>query len=357
VDKARRSLDAGPLRPRPLKAGAASATSPRIDYRQIADFFKRCFFAAISAGSAAMTIIIARDVGPSRIDLAYERLGDPNAPLVVLLMGLGAQLIAWPDGLCDELLHRNLQLVRLDNRDVGQSTRATGTPDFAAAMRGDTSSAAYTLSDLADDTVGLLDVLGTRSAHLVGASMGAGIAQTIAIEHAERVRSLTSIMWTTGAAGVGQIEPQTAAKLFAGGAPTTREQVIERMVSAARLVGSPGFPLDEEAIADRAGRSFDRGYDPGTALRQGVAVLASGDRTERLRTLRVPTLVIHGDSDKMVDISGGRATAAAIPGAELVEVPGMGHDLPQARWAELADHIAANNARGEAQAARGPTRR
>jgi pimeloyl-ACP methyl ester carboxylesterase len=303
-----------------------------------------------------MTITIARAVGPSRIDIAYERLGKPDAPLVLLIMGLGAQLIAWPDGFCDELLRRNLQLVRFDNRDVGQSTRATGTPDFAAAMSGDTSSAAYTLSDLAADTVGLLDALGTRSAHLVGASMGAGIAQMIAIERAERVRSLTSIMWTTGAAGVGQIDPQTAAKLFAGGTPTTRDQVIERMLAAARLVGSPGFPLDEAMVADRAARSFDRGYDPGTALRQGVAVLASGDRTERLRKLRVPTLVIHGDSDKMVDISGGRATAAAIPGAELVEIPGMGHDLPSALWAELADHIAANIARGEAQAARGPTR-
>jgi pimeloyl-ACP methyl ester carboxylesterase len=284
------------------------------------------------------------------VSIEWEERGPSDGETILLVMGLGAQLIAWPDGFCDELLRRKLQLVRLDNRDVGQSTRATGTPDFAAAMRGDTSSAAYTLSDLAADTVGLLDVLGARSAHLVGASMGAGIAQMIAIEHAERARSLTSIMWTTGAAGVGQIDPQTAAKLFAGGAPTTREQVIERMVSAARLVGSPGFPLDEEAVADRAARSFDRGYDPGTALRQGVAVLASGDRTERLRSLRVPTLVIHGDSDKMVDISGGRATAAAIPGAELVEIPGMGHDLPSALWAELADHIAANVARGEAQA-------
>jgi pimeloyl-ACP methyl ester carboxylesterase len=295
-----------------------------------------------------MTIEIASGVGPSRLDVAYERLGDPKAPLVVLIMGLGAQLIAWPDGWCDELVRHGLSLVRFDNRDVGQTTRATEMPDFAAAMAGDTSSAPYTVSDMAADTVGLLDVLGATSAHFVGASMGGGIAQTIAIEQPARVRSLTSIMFTTGNPAVGRPDPGTMAQLFGGAPPITREQVIERSLRAARLVGSPGFPIDEDAVVDRAARAFDRGLDPNTMVRQGVAILASGDRTERLRSITVPTLVIHGDSDKLVDVSGGRATAAAIPGAELVVIPGMGHDLPRALWPDLATRIAANVARGEA---------
>ena len=288
-----------------------------------------------------MTIEKVANVGPAKIEIAYERLGDPHAPPVLLVMGLGAQLIAWPDGLCDELVGRGLHVIRFDNRDAGESTHLSSAPapNFAAALAGDHSSAAYTLSDMAADTVGLLDALGLGSVHLVGASLGGFVAQTVAIEHPDRVRSLTSIMSTTGAPAVGQPAPETM-QIFAGLPAVTREAVIKRALDASAIVGSRGFPIDREAVADRAGRAFDRAFDPPGMLRQAVAVIASGDRTPRLRSLAIPTLVIHGTDDRMVDISGGRATAAAIPGAELVVIEGMGHDLPRPLWPELATKIA-----------------
>ncbi len=299
-----------------------------------------------------MTIERARNVGPAHIDVAYERLGDPTAPPVLLIMGLNMQLIAWPDGLCDELVARGLQLIRFDNRDTGESTYMKGAPvpNFQAALADDYSSVSYTLSDLAGDTIGLLDALGLESAHLVGASMGGYIAQTVAIESPQRVRSLTSIMSTTGDPRVGQPHPE-AMVIFAGGPVTTREQAIQRMVNAARTVGSPGFAPDLDAVAERAGRAFDRGHDELAIMRQGIAVLASGDRTQRLRSLDLPALVIHGDSDRLTDVSGGRATAAAIPGAELVVFEGMGHDLPRELWPQLATKIADVVRRGEARRA------
>jgi pimeloyl-ACP methyl ester carboxylesterase len=287
------------------------------------------------------TIEKARGVGPSRIDIAYERLGDPHAPPVLLVMGLGAQLVAWPDGFLAELLAHNLHLIRFDNRDVGESTHLHDAPppNFLAAMAGDTSSAAYTLSTMAADAAGLLDALDIESAHLVGASMGGFIAQTLAIEHPRRVRSLTSIMSTTGDRTVGQPHPEALA-LFAGPTPTTREGGIQRALNAFRVLGSPGFPADTDAISQRAGRSFDRAYDPLGMMRQAVAVIASGDRTPGLRSIDIPALVIHGAADKMCDVTGGRATAAAIPGAELLVIEGMGHDLPRALWSEMATRIA-----------------
>jgi len=289
-----------------------------------------------------MTIEIASKVGPAQIDIAYERLGEPHAPPVLLIMGMGAQLIGWPDGLCAELVGHGLQLIRFDNRDVGQSTHLTGAPvpNMAAALAGDCSSASYTVSEMAADAVGLLDVLGIDRAHLVGASMGGFIAQTIAIEHPGRVRTLTSMMSTTGDRAVGQPNAD-AMRIFAGPLPQNREQVVERAKNAFGIIGSPGFPQDLEGVADRAGRAYDRSYDPLGIVRQALAVLASGDRTAGLRALGVPSLVIHGASDPLVDVSGGRATAAAIPGAELVVIDGMGHDLPRAVWPELASKIAA----------------
>lgn len=286
-----------------------------------------------------MTIELAHAVGPSRIDIAYERLGDPTNPPVLLVMGLGAQLVGWPDGLCAALVGHGFHVIRFDNRDAGQSTHFQGAPNFMAAMAGDTSSTIYNLSDMAADTVGLLDALGLPSVHLVGASMGGYIAQTIAVEHPTRVRSLTSIMSSTGDRTVGQPHPASAA-LFAGAPPTTRDQAIERALAGSRIIGSTGFALDPEGIAERAGRAFDRNFDPGAFVRQAVAVLASGDRTPGLRQLAIPTLVIHGTVDKLVDVSGGHATAAAIPGAELWIVEGMGHDLPKPLWPQLAAKIA-----------------
>ncbi len=288
-----------------------------------------------------MTIEIASKVGPARIDIAYERLGDAHAPPVLLIMGLGAQLIAWPDGFCDELCARGLQLVRFDNRDAGQSTHLTAAPapNMAAALAGDHASASYTIVDMAADSVGLLDALGLDSAHVVGASMGGFIAQAIAIEHPDRVRSLTSIMSSTGDPAVGQPHAETM-RIFTGPPATSREDVVRRSVAAFGIIGSPGFAPDLEGVAERAGRAYDRAFDPLGIARQAVAVLASGDRTARLRSIAVPTLVIHGADDRMVDVSGGRATAAAIPGAELLVIDGMGHDLPRTLWPQLAAKIA-----------------
>lgn len=292
----------------------------------------------------------ALKVGPSGIEMAYERLGDTHAPPVLLIQGVAAQMINWPDGFCAELVAHGVQVIRFDNRDVGLSSHfpEAPTPDLPAALAGDMSSASYTLSDMAADTVGLLDALGLDSAHIVGVSMGGYIAQTIAIEHPDRVRSLTSMMSTTGDLSVGQPPPATLAAVFSGPPAESRQEVIDKMVRAARVVGSPGFEVDEAGVRDRAGRAYDRGYDPLGAARTAVASVASGDRTERLRSVDVPTLVIHGADDAMCDVSGGMATAAAIPGAELVIIEGMGHDLPRALWPEIASRIAALVQRVEA---------
>jgi pimeloyl-ACP methyl ester carboxylesterase len=292
-------------------------------------------------GSARDIMAIQRaDVGRG-IELAYEPFGAPSDPPLLLVMGLATQMLGWPDEFCAQLAGRELFVVRFDNRDVGLSTHLddAGAPDVPAALMGDTSSAAYTLSDMARDVVGLLDRLGVESAHVVGASMGGMIAQTLAIEHPERVRTLTSIMSTTGDPRVGGATQQALGVLLAPPA-RDRAEAIERTVATYRVIGSPGYKLDEPALRERAGLSFDRGYDPAGAGRQLLAVLAADDRTERLRRLRVPTLVIHGRADPLVASSGGRATAAAVPGAELVELDGMGHDLPRALWPDIADRIA-----------------
>ncbi len=206
-----------------------------------------------------MTEEKARGVGPAGIDIAYERCGEPPDPPVLLLMGAGAQMISWPDGFVAELASRGLQPIRFDNRDVGRSTHLADAPppDLTAALAGDLSSASYTLSDMAADTVGLMDALGLDSAHLVGASLGGMIAQTMAIEYPDRVRSLTSIMSTTGDRAVGRADLRALAPLM--GLPTvTREDVIEQQVRAFAVIGSPGFPFDEAAVRDRAGRAYGR---------------------------------------------------------------------------------------------------
>jgi len=281
-------------------------------------------------------------VGPARIDIVYQRLGNPDAPVALLIMGVSAQLIHWPDTFCQALVERGLHVVRFDNRDAGLSTHLTDAPppDLPAALAGDFSSASYTLSDMAADVVGLMDALGIKKAHAVGASMGGGIAQTMAFEHPERVRSLTSMMFTTGNRSVGQPTPEALREIFGGPRPVTREDVIQQMVRAFRAAGSPKYPADESEIAARAGRAYDRAYDPVGAARQAVATVASGDRTERLRQLMVPTLVVHGLADRVCDASGGRATTEAIPGAELLLIEGMGHDLPRALQPQIAARIA-----------------
>ena len=295
---------------------------------------------------------IATGVGPSHLDIAYEQHGNPAHPTVLLVMGIAAQLVHWPPGFLQALVKRDLHVVRFDNRDSGRSTHLRAAPpaNLPAALQGDLSSVSYTLSDMAADAVGLLDVLRVDAAHVVGASMGGAIAQTLAIEHPKRVLSLTSMMFTTGDPAVGQCHPATLKSVFGGPPAHTREEVVARAVRASGIVGSPAFPTDPADVAERAVLAYDRGHDEAAIARQAVATVASGDRTPRLRALDVPTLVLHGLADTLCDPSGGRATAAAIPGAELVLIEGMGHDIPPGLWERIADHVAAVVRRGEARA-------
>src|SRR3712207_4069935 len=274
------------------------------------------------------------------LELAYETFGDPSDTPLLLVMGLATQMIGWPDDFCRGLAERGLFVIRFDNRDIGLSTHLhdAGAPDVMAVLGGDLSGVAYGLPDLAEDTVGLLDTLGLDSVHLVGASMGGMIAQLVAVAHPERVRSLTSIMSTTGDPTVGA--PNEAAMGVLLSAPAgDRDGAIQRVVDTYRVIGSPGFEFDEAAVRDRAGLSFDRAYDPAGVARQLAAILTTHDRTPHLAELSVPTLVIHGAEDALVNVSGGRATAAAVPDCELLVVDGMGHDLPRAVWPQLIDRM------------------
>ena len=284
---------------------------------------------------------IARGVGPSRIDIAYEQRGNPAHPTVLLVMGIAAQMVHWPPGFLDTLVRRDLHVVRFDNRDSGHSTHMQEAPlaNLPAALAGDLSSASYTLSDMAADAVGLLDALNIEAAHVVGASMGGAIAQVMAIEHPTRVRSLTSMMSTTGDMSVGQIHPATLKSVFGGPRAHTREEFIARAVRTRGAIGSPAFPVDLDLVAAVAGLAYDRDHDEAAIARLAVATVATGDRTKRLQTLALPTLVVHGLADTMCDPSGGRATAAAILGAELVLIEGMGHDLPPGVWEQIADRL------------------
>jgi pimeloyl-ACP methyl ester carboxylesterase len=282
------------------------------------------------------------------IDVAYNTLGKATDPPVVLISGLGAQLIAWDDAFCQELVDRGLFVIRFDNRDTGLSSHVADRPtsDLSAATAGAAPAASYALAQMAADTAGLIDNLGLGSAHVVGISLGGMIAQILAIEHPERVRSLTSIMSTTGNDQVGQ-PTDAALALFLLPPVSTREGAMDRAVLFNRTVGSPAYPTDETEPRDRAARAFDRAFNPQGVARQLAAAMTTPDRTEDLRRLDLPTLVIHGADDPVIALSGGQATAEAIPGAELVVIDGMGHDLPRPLWPTVAERIAALVARAE----------
>ena len=283
------------------------------------------------------------------IELAYETFGEPGSTPLLLISGLGSQMISYADELCADLAAQGLFVIRFDNRDVGMSTHlhAAGLPRLGDVRRGDRSSVHYELADMAADAAGLVEALGLDSVHLVGVSMGGMIAQRVAITHPERVRSLTSIMSTTGDRSVGGASEAAQAVLYAPPA-NDRDEAIQRQLETSRVIGSPGFPFDEEAVRARAGLAYDRGHDPAGVARQMAAIVTSPDRTADLGRVTVPTLVIHGSDDALVNVSGGRATAAAVPGSELVVIDGMGHDLPRDLWPELTERITAHikNAEG-----------
>jgi len=273
------------------------------------------------------------------IEIAYQEVGDPDAEPLLLVMGFATQMIAWDDEFCELLAERGFRVVRFDNRDIGRSTKLTdaGVPGRVDLFLG--RHPAYLLSDMAGDAAGLMDHLGIDAAHVVGISMGGMIGQTLAIEHPDRVRSLVSLASTTGSRRAGQ-PTLRAFRVMLAKAPRSREELVERVLRTYRLIGSPAYPMDEERLRRVAGASWDRGHDPRGVLRQMHAITASGDRTPRLRQLRLPVSVIHGTRDPLVRPSGGRATARAIPGARLRIVEGMGHDLPRELWPIFADDIA-----------------
>jgi pimeloyl-ACP methyl ester carboxylesterase len=274
------------------------------------------------------------------VELCYQTYGDPDGQPLLLVMGLGGPMTWWDSELCGLLVDRGFHVIRFDNRDCGRSSRAEGRVTRATLIRafaGQRVRAPYSMADLAEDAFGLLDHLGLESAHVAGVSMGGMIAQTMAIAHPDRVRSLTSIMSTTGKRTVGWQHPTLLPNLL--GQRAGREGYIEASVNAWRLIGSPGYPTTEERTRKRAADTFDRGVTASGTMRQMMAVITQPNRSHRLHALTMPALVVHGLADKMVHVSGGRATAAAIPGAELLLIDGMGHDLPPALFETFADGI------------------
>ena len=278
------------------------------------------------------------------IDLCYEIFGDPAAEPLLLIMGLGAQMVLWDDDFCRQLAARGFRVIRFDNRDIGQSGKLTGgkrlTPLELLKLRflKIPVAAPYRLIDMAKDTVGLMDALGIPSAHLVGASMGGMIAQEVAISFPQRVRSLTSIMSTTGNPKVPPPTREAAAMLMAP-PPTTKEEYLERFAKTWKVLRVGSFPEDEALDPARAARTYERGLNPAGVGRQLRAVLASGSRKERLAQVKTPTLVIHGTVDPLVHPAGGKDTAASISGAKLLMIEGMGHALPIPMWPQIIDAI------------------
>ncbi len=279
------------------------------------------------------------DVGRG-IHLCYDQTGDPDDPPVILISGLGQQLHSWPDDFVAALAGRGYCVTRFDNRDAGRSTQMPYRPPNPVSMfRGGDPRKQYHLGDMARDTVGLLDALGYRDAHLIGISMGGMIAQTVAAHHPGRVRTLTSIMSTTGARRLGRPALSTWRRMLTSRPPRTRAEAMDRAANMFAHIGSHGFPFDEHAVRTYAGTAWDRNPSPAGLVRQLTAIFASGDRTAELAHIDVPTLVIHGDRDRMVHPTGGAATARAIPGARLETIVGLGHDLPVGAWGRIIDLI------------------
>jgi pimeloyl-ACP methyl ester carboxylesterase len=278
------------------------------------------------------------------IELCYEIFGDADAEPLLLIMGLGAQMIHWDDDFCAQLAARGFRVIRFDNRDIGKSSRMSGGKRLGAVELLKLKflkipvAAPYTLRDMANDVIGLMDTLGIASAHLVGASMGGMIAQEIAISFPQRVRSLTSIMSTTGDP---KVPPPTreASAILTAPPPVSKEEYFARFAQTWKVLRAGSFPQDEALDRARAERSYERGLNPAGVGRQLRAILASGSRKERLASVKAPTLVIHGTVDPLVRPEGGKDTAASIPGAKLLMIEGMGHALPIPMWPQIIDAI------------------
>jgi pimeloyl-ACP methyl ester carboxylesterase len=279
------------------------------------------------------------------LELCYETFGDRSDPPLLLVMGLASQMVVWDDEFCEAVAARGFWVIRFDNRDCGRSTilRDSPPPTRMQLMIRQPAGAAYALEEMADDAAGLLDALEVDSAHVVGASMGGMIAQLIAIRHPDRVRSLVSIMSTTGNRWVGRPSPRIA-RLLLRRVPRDREGYLEDFAFLYRTIGSPRYYNEARARA-LGERCFERGIHRAGTARQMAAIVTAKDRTDKLKRLDLPATVIHGDVDPLVNPSGGRATVKAIPGARLVMIPGMGHDLPPEVWDQVLDEIEATTAR------------
>jgi pimeloyl-ACP methyl ester carboxylesterase len=288
------------------------------------------------------------DIGPESgdIEIYYEDMGDPNDPAILLIMGLGAQLLLWRKEFCEKLVNQGLRVIRYDNRDVGLSTKVTGrhtgvplAPRMVRSFLGLRSPAVYTLEDVADDAAALLDHLKIDTAHIVGASMGGMIAQVFAARHKVRTKTLAIIFSSNNQALLPPPGPRQLLAILQKPKDATREGIVENAVRVTRITGSPGYPAPEERIRADAIEGYDRSYYPAGVGRHFAAVLGSGSLLAYDRQITVPTVVIHGKADKLMRPFGGRAVARAIKGARLVLFDGMGHDLPRELWDDIVGEL------------------
>lgn len=289
-------------------------------------------------------------VKANNIEIEYDTFGDPSSKPLLLVMGLSAQMISWEVEFCEKLVEKGFYVIRFDNRDIGLSTKFedAGIPDtkdivkaIRASLRGKPVNAPYYIDDMAKDAIGLLEALKIDRAHICGASMGGMIVQAMAINHPSRILSLTSIMSTTGRSNLPQPKPE-ALKILMTPTPEEKDAYIDHSVHISRTLNGSGFPFDEQKVRERAAIAYDRSFYPQGIARQLLAILASGSRKEKLKSVRVPSLVIHGGDDPLVPLEGGKDTAESIPGAELLIIEGMGHELPPDAWSRIIDAIAAN---------------
>jgi pimeloyl-ACP methyl ester carboxylesterase len=285
-------------------------------------------------------------VKANNIEIEYDTFGDPSGKPLLLIMGLGSQMISWVPELCELFVQKGFYVIRFDNRDVGLSTKFddAGVPNVMQivikARNGEKIDPPYTLEDMADDAVALLDALNIEKAHVCGASMGSMIAQVIAYRHPSRVLSLVSIMGSTGNPELPEPKPE-AMQVLVVPMPSKRERYIKESVKRWRVLWGSYF-YDEELRKELAEQAYDRSFYPDGQTRQLVAILANGDRREKLKSINVPTLVIHGKEDPLVPMEGGIDTSKNIPGAKLLLVDKMGHSLPPEVWAQVSDAIAEN---------------